>query len=153
MSGIVFTEMDEQGLGLIGALWAQLNRHHMDRSTHFKDHYQKFTFEKRKTALLKKAAAGKLHVCLACDSGRTVGYCVASLSAEEEVEIESLFVDEGHRRRGIGDGLMRRALAWADAQGAKIRKVEVAKGNEAAFRFYEKYGFFPRKTVLQYQRG
>jgi ribosomal protein S18 acetylase RimI-like enzyme len=44
---------------------------------------------------------------------------------------------------------MRRVLAWMDENGTVTKIVEVAAGNEQAFGFYNRYGFFTRKTVLK----
>ena len=46
---------------------------------------------------------------------------------------------------------MKKALAWMDEKGAVKKVVAVAAGNEQAFNFYERYGFVPRKTVLEQQ--
>jgi L-phenylalanine/L-methionine N-acetyltransferase len=52
-----------------------------------------------------------------------------------------LFVAVGHRRRGIGRGLLEQAVEWA--RGANVRKLElhVFPWNEAALRLYENFGF------------
>ncbi len=86
---------------------------------------------------------------LAARGDSTIGYCICTISAEGDGEIDSIFVENGYRRSGIGEELMRRALAWLDAEGAKRKIVAVAAGNEAAIPFYESFGFMPRMTVLQ----
>jgi ribosomal protein S18 acetylase RimI-like enzyme len=148
---IKYLHGDQALLGEIRVLWEALNRHHLDLSTNFKQHYRELTFEQRKADLLKKAAAGKMRVDLAMDaeSGRNVGYCVSSLNRERAGEIESIFVDAAYRGLGVGDCLMKNALRWMDHEGAMTKIVEVGAGNEQAFGFYEKYGFLPRKTVLK----
>jgi len=60
-----------------------------------------------------------------------------------------VFVNPAFRGLGVGDALMRKALAWMDKQGAVDKIVEVGVGNEQAFGFYSRYGFYPRKTVLK----
>lgn len=44
---------------------------------------------------------------------------------------------------------MKKALCWMEQEGAVQKIVDVGAGNEAAFGFYAKYGFLPRKTVLK----
>jgi diamine N-acetyltransferase len=78
-----------------------------------------------------------------------VGYCVSSLSEDKTGEIESIFLENGYRSQGIGTDLMLRALAWMDKDGATRKRVSVGNGNEEAWKFYEKFGFYPRMTVLE----
>ncbi len=79
---VKFINGNEALLDEIKVLWEDLNRHHLDLSTNFKQHYLDMTFEKRKADLLKKAAAGKMRVDFAVDevTGQNVGYCVSSLN-------------------------------------------------------------------------
>jgi ribosomal protein S18 acetylase RimI-like enzyme len=52
----------------------------------------------------------------------------------------------------LGGSLMKKALSWMGQIGALEKVVEVSSGNEAAFGFYRRYGFLPRKTVLKQAR-
>ncbi|PKG31233.1 N-acetyltransferase, partial [Methanoregula sp.] len=52
-----------------------------------------------------------------------------------------------------GSELVSRALAWFREGHAQRIRVSVADGNEAAFAFYRKFGFFPRMTVLEQKNG
>jgi diamine N-acetyltransferase len=148
---VKFIDGDESLLDQIRVLWEALNSHHLGLSANFKQHYLFMTFEKRKSDLLKKAAAGQMRVDFAVDevTGQNVGYCVSSLNQEKIGEVESIFVDANYRGLGIGDSLMKKALCWMDREGATAKIVEVASGNEEVFCFYAKYGFLPRKTLLK----
>jgi len=142
---------NEALLDSIKLLWQSLKKHHLDLSPCFKQDYVEMNFEKRKAFFIEKAKNAELRVDIAVDvrSGQNVGYCVSSIDKEKTGEIESLFVASNYRGFGIGDSLMRRVLTWMDkkATGAKI--VEVAAGNEKAISFYNRYGFFTRRTVLK----
>jgi diamine N-acetyltransferase len=142
---------NEALLDEIKALWEELNQHHMERSIDFNQHYSDMTFEKRKQALLNKAEKGEMRVDLAVDeeSGNKVGYCISSIDDEKTGEIESIYVAEQFRRQGTGNELILKALAWMDQKGAEKKTVAVGAGNEEAFSFYRKYGFLPRKTILE----
>ncbi len=107
-------------------------------------------FEKRKATLHKKASLGELWVDLAFDetTGEAVGYVVSSV-IDKVGEVDSVFVKKTYRRIGIGDMLMQQALAWMTWRSAETKIVDVSVGNEGAFDFYGRYGFLPRKTVLQ----
>ncbi|HUL62355.1 MAG TPA: GNAT family N-acetyltransferase [Methanocella sp.] len=145
MAHISYIEAGSEQLDLIRALWEQLNEHHLVRSPNFREHYEQMTFEARKKDLLKKE---RLRVITAVEDCHLIGYCVCTIAGEDG-EIDSIFVEDGYRRSGIGEELMRRALAWLDAGGARKKIVAVAAGNEAAIPFYESFGFVPRMTVLQ----
>jgi ribosomal protein S18 acetylase RimI-like enzyme len=147
---IEYVEKGADSLDLIRPLWEGLNAHHLVRSPNFRGHYEQMTFEARKKDLLKKE---RLQIILAVRGGSPVGYCVCTISAEGDGEIDSIYVEDGYRRSGIGEELMTRAIAWLDAGGAKKKIVAVAAGNEAAIPFYESFGFVPRMTVLQMAEG
>jgi ribosomal protein S18 acetylase RimI-like enzyme len=77
------------------------------------------------------------------------GNCVSAATAEGVGEIESIFVAAEFRGQGIANELMRRALDWLDAQGVHTKIIAVAVGNERAYAFYERFGFFPRLVMLK----
>jgi ribosomal protein S18 acetylase RimI-like enzyme len=150
---ITYTAAGSEALDRIEPLWNRLVRHHAERSPHFAAEIGQRTWAGRRQGLLAKAAAGRCRVDCASDaSERLVGCCVATITSDAEGEIDSLFVDDSMRGRGIGDALMVRALAWMDEHAVRQKKLMVAFGNEEVFRFYEKYGFLPRETTL-IQRG
>lgn len=63
-------------------------------------------------------------------------------------ELESVFVDDEHRGRGVGRDLVERFLAWAVAKGAQRASVTAYAANEGAQRFYARYGFAPASVTL-----
>jgi ribosomal protein S18 acetylase RimI-like enzyme len=73
---------------------------------------------------------------------------VSTISENKTGEVESIYVEKGHRRHGIGEKLMERALAWFDDHAVDRKVIAVAGGNEEVFPFYRKYGFYPRVTIL-----
>lgn len=148
---IEYGTTDITGMELVRPLWIQLNDHHHINARVFKDIYRQWTFDDRKAYFVKVAEAGSLRVDLAFDpaSGRYVGYCVSSLSQDKEGEIESIYVEETYRSQGIDTALVNRALAWLGTNSSIRNRVSVADGNEESFRFYRKFGFHPRLTVLE----
>ena len=129
-------------------LWEELNEHHQRLSPHFAEEMARRTFAERCQFWLDEANNGQIKVDLVQDNHSPVAYCVTTLNQQLEGEISSLFIKESYRRDGIGDALMRRALAWLDSLGAKTRTIGVATGNEGAFAFCQRYGFYPRMTKL-----
>jgi diamine N-acetyltransferase len=151
MVNIDYFEAGSEGIDLVRPLWEQLARHHKELSPYYKDFYETFTFEKRKTDLLKKSESGLLHLDFACDNGRLIGYCISSVQ-ENEGEIDSIFVEQEYRSLGIGNALMEKALTWMDGRQTVLNRVAVAVGNEGVFGFYEKFGFLPRQVVLEQKK-
>lgn len=147
---IKYTETDQRELGLIQNLWEKLNMHHKARSRNFKKHFKNTTFEARNKNLLEKLKDGKLRIDLATDTdtGKQVGYCVSTI-ADGKGEIDSLYVEEAYRHAGIGYKLIKKGLAWLEKMQAKDIIIAVADGNEEAFGFYAKSGFYPRVTILK----
>jgi diamine N-acetyltransferase len=147
------TGFDE--IELIRPLWEQLNEYHLVKASRFREHYEQMTFEDRRSYFCRLHESGHLRVDLAQDkkTRRYIGYCVSSVSAEHTGEIESLFVDPEFRSAGIGTALVTRGLGWMDSLGALRKRVSVGDGNESAWAFYLKFGFYPRMTVLEQQTG
>lgn len=71
-------------------------------------------------------------------AGALLGFAAVRPHGTGEAELEGLFVEPAHWRRGIGRALTARAVAWALAQDAR-RLVVIA--NLAAVPFYEAAGF------------
>src|SRR5579871_4652005 len=55
--------------------------------------------------------------------------------------IGSVFVDPGHRRRGLARMLMERLLSHASEAGFRAIRIEVVAENHAAIALYEQLGF------------
>lgn len=149
-----FTDIND--IELIRSLWTKLNEHHHSRAKAFKDHYAHFTFDARKSYFVKMASCGLLRIDLAFDTTteRYIGYCVSSVdAAEKEGEVESLFVEQEYRAMGIGSTFVKNALSWFEENGCLRIRVSVADGNEEAFPFYQKFGFFPRLTILELRKS
>lgn len=148
---IEFVSGGAELLERVRPLWAELRRHVGGRSRHFSQEMASMTWEERRSEILDKAAGGGVRIDLAIEAGtsRAVGYCVSSLTREGEGEIDSIFVVADQRGRGIGDQLMRRAMAWLDASGARSETLEVTWGNDEVMGFYAQRGFLPRRVILE----
>ena len=135
----------------IAPLWEKLRDHHAGVSLHFSDVIAAATFTARKEKLAELAEEGALRVVLARlkDTETCIGYCVASVSRDKVGSVESVFVEEPCRDHGIGDALIRKALAWLDGMKVKANTIHVAYGNERVHAFYRRYGFYPRNVLMQ----
>ena len=153
MVDVKFVSGNARLIDKIAPLWAELNRQHLSLSPYFKDYYTTLIFEDRKKAILQRAWGGDVHVDLALNaSDQLVGYCVSSIDKWLTGEIDSIFVITECRGQGIGTTLMEKALEWLNIKGAKKKIVSVAVGNEQAYVFYEQFGFYPRRSLLEQKK-
>ena len=74
---------------------------------------------------------------VAAIGGRVVGYVTSSLHGDR-LELDALFVDPDHRRRGIAHDLVMDAVAFA--QAGEVDQIEVT-ANPDAVAFYDQMGF------------
>jgi ribosomal protein S18 acetylase RimI-like enzyme len=92
------------------------------------------------------------------DAGTSVvGFvCVLAAVQQEELDeppgayayISDLMVRSTHRRRGLGEALLRQALAFATSMGSSSIKIGVLSKNLDAQRLYERVGFMPYRVEL-----
>jgi ribosomal protein S18 acetylase RimI-like enzyme len=60
-----------------------------------------------------------------------------------------LYVDPGHRRRGIATALLNTAHSWARAEGDGQISLQVFSDNIAAQALYEKLGYQPEAILMK----
>lgn len=147
--GITLVRGGGELLEHVRPLWQRLNRHHEERSRHFADVFAGNTFEKRRANILTHGTQG-LHVIMAqMDSGAYAGYCVSTINDSRAGEVDSLYLLPDLRGQGIGELLVQESISWLKAQGVTRIFLEVSAGNEEAYGFYAKLGFFPAKIILE----
>jgi GNAT superfamily N-acetyltransferase len=152
--GFVFTVLGRDGLDLIEPLWRGLAAHHREQAQAnapaFLEEMEAKTFATRRDELLGKNRDRALRVELAFypAAGGPVGYCVSSGVPGGHGEVESIFVDETYRGRGIGSALLEHASAWMDEIGTLEQALFVFAGNDRALPFYARHGFSPRFVIL-----
>jgi ribosomal protein S18 acetylase RimI-like enzyme len=153
MVNVTYVSGNARMIDRVASLWEDLNKQHLSLSPYFKDYYRALTFEDRKRSIQQRAIGGEIRVDLALnDSGQPIGYCITSIDQTLTGEIDSIFVNPQCRGQGIGTALMEKALDWLRVKGAKKTFVSVAVGNEQAYVFYEQFGFFPRRTLLEQKK-
>ncbi len=141
----------EDKLEAVRPLWEKLRAHHSPLLSCFPGERPPFIFEPRKQEMLAKARGGKIRVELVSIStdAPDIAYCVSTVSEAGRGEVDSMFVEERFRGRGIGSELIRHALAWMESLGASSKVVTVAHANGQALAFYQRFGFRPRTILLQ----
>ena len=150
MGDIEFISGEAELLDHISALWESLNELHGTLSPHFHEAFEKRTFHDRKEELIAKSQVGRLRIDIACTRGqrKAIGYCVSTVDREGNGEIDSIFVEESYRHRGIARQLMTSATSWLESLGVNQKRVVVAFGNDEVLSFYTKFGFYPRSFTL-----
>ena len=93
-----------------------------------------------------------MHVVVARDEeGNLAGFHWVSVEdegGEVSARIESLWVDQGHRRKGIARELKRLGEAWLRARGAKRITTGVFYVNKAMIELNLKEGFTPWQVQM-----
>ena len=79
-----------------------------------------------------------------------IGYCISSITTRGVGEIESLYIEAEYRKLALGDTFMKQAMSWMDAEQVRSRIIGVAEGNEDVLAFYQRYGFYPRRIILEF---
>lgn len=85
--------------------------------------------------------------------GEVCGYVIADVVTEfgrTSGHVKDLAVALDWRGRGVGSQLLDRGLAVLSAGGARLAKLEVRVGNDAARALYESFGFAPNRVVPEY---
>ncbi|NLX48748.1 MAG: GNAT family N-acetyltransferase [Methanospirillum sp.] len=151
---ILYTVHDRDEIDAIEPLWYLLSAHHREEARSnaraFVEEMEARSFAARRDELLGKNRDRALRIEIARDraSGRAVGYCVASGVSGGHGEVESIFVDEAYRNRGVGGALLEHAAAWMDGLGTVEQILSVFSGNGSVLPFYARHGFSPRFVVL-----
>jgi ribosomal protein S18 acetylase RimI-like enzyme len=135
-------------LDRIDPLWSQLRRHHADLAPQWSASLLATSFQERRAGLVGKGVRGVL-VSLATWDGQDIGYCVSTVTSDATGEVDSLYVIPSHRGSGVGHALMSTAMDWFGRRSVRSIVVDVISGNDAAQRFYARYGFLPRSTAYR----
>jgi diamine N-acetyltransferase len=148
---IEYSTGGKEELDLVEPLWRRLRAHHAAVSPEFSKQLRSVSFESRKRDLLKNSDDGHLRIDFARErkTGELAGYCVSSVTGDGQGEIDSVFVKEEYRGCGVGDSLMKRALAWMDGFQVKGKRLQVIIGNEKVHRFYARFGFRTRTIIME----
>jgi len=146
---VTLRRIQKKDIAIIRPLWDKLRLHHYETSVHFKDFYTTFTFEIRTRKLLELNEDDLFLEIAELETGDLIGYCISSISKDCAGELDSIYIEDEFRKRGVGSGLVRDSIEWMKSRACAHIIVGVANGNESALPFYEKFGFLPRMTVLE----
>ena len=85
-------------------------------------------------------------------SGALVGSLVLERRPAATGHIANIAVHPDEQRRGLGEAMMRWALAWAKREGLRRATLGVSIDNTAAIALYRKLGFVPGELGIDYRR-
>jgi ribosomal protein S18 acetylase RimI-like enzyme len=92
---------------------------------------------------------------LAETTDHVIGYLAGYVREQIELrpvqvtELESMYVEEDYRSRGIGTTLTTDFLRWTSTQGATRVSVSAFVANDHAIEFYRQLGFEPKTLSLE----
>ena len=143
-------QTDLSEIDLIQPLWEKLNLLHFDLSQNFKHRFADMSWEKRKTKLLDKSEEIMIET-VRDENNILIGYCISSIEKGNNLtgEIDSVYIEESHRKSGLGTQLIQNAIDWLTTKGTVEQKLLVGIGNEKVLDFYKQFDFYPLHIVLQ----
>ena len=133
-------------LDRVEPLWNELNLFHSQLNSTFSSFIKNRSFEERRAEL--KQSTENIRIEIISDQ-EDVGYCICTISENEIGEIDSLYIQDSYRSRGLGKSLVLNALEWLDENNISKRKITVLDGNTEALKFYAQFGFTPRNIELE----
>ena len=90
------------------------------------------------------------------DGEQAVGLLIAGIHCDSPlyrhrrwVEVEALYVAPSHRRRGLAQGLLNEAYAWAAANGLARVQLYVTASNVRAQSVYRAQGFAVTQAIMR----
>ena len=100
----------------------------------------------------KLATASLFQVLVSEDDGRLAGFLCLLRWPQATGVVDDIAVRPDLQRRGLGEAMMRWALAWFRQEGMRRAWLDVLLDNAPAMALYRKLGFTPGVTGLTYRR-
>jgi ribosomal protein S18 acetylase RimI-like enzyme len=140
-------------LAAVTAFWIELTRHHAALDPHFV--LRAGADEEARRLLEAQLRDPETEILVAVDADEVVAFAIACVrhappihSETCRAEISDLYVKPAHRRRGVGQALVRAATLWATAHGAERVEVNVSPHNPDAQAFWRAQGYGAHMNVL-----
>jgi len=151
MEDYSYIQGNQGHMDLIRPLWDKLNAWHYDLADSFSQRFRNVNWNKCKREMIDGSTIMLVDYVLDQSNNKIIAFCISRVYKGDPTtgEIDSLYVEEGHRQAGIGKQLMDRSIEWLDQQGAKKKRVLVVAGNEVLIDYYSQFDFQPLHIVLQ----
>ena len=129
-------------------LWEKQKTYHLGIDRLSPENYVDLSFEERAIRIQKKGA--HLTTLLAKDrtTDHLIGYSLATINLEGVGEIDSVFVEENYRGKGVGTALIKATLVWMEENKVQKTKLHVLDVNQSAVSLYRTLGFEPRMVEM-----
>jgi len=134
MQSISYQRLDLFELFKIKPLWEELNNIHLIDSIYFKEHYSQFSFEKR-SASWTNLSEENILLLVAKTNNKIIAYCVSTIESNQKGEIDSLFVNDEFRGKGVGKTLVEKSMKWLQSKQCKPIRLAVSYGHEEVLVF------------------
>jgi diamine N-acetyltransferase len=151
MKNVILKKLSLRQINEIKPLWESLNQVHLADTVFFKDHYKSFTFEKRSARWRIMTDEDILILVAESEEKKLIGYCISTQDQLKQGEIDSLYVTPEFRGKGVGKILTERSLEWLQSNRCNPIRLAISYGHESVISFYQKIGFYPRMTILEYK--
>lgn len=144
---VVIREAMQEDVPLVLPVWREMMDFHAERDTYFATcEGAEKAFSNFLSGNIEKEDA---FVFVAQVSDIIVAYCLCMITERPPVcemkrqygNLSDLAVFETHRRQGIGEQMVKRAMEWFQLQGLERVEVRVAVTNEVSTEFWRKMGF------------
>ncbi len=123
-------------------LWRALRRRALAEAPHaFGSTLEEWSGAGDTEARWRERLASVPYNIIATIDGEPAGMASGTAPAGDEVELISMWVAPHARGRGVGDALVDAVIAWGRRHGVRRVALDVASGNAAAIRLYERHGF------------
>jgi ribosomal protein S18 acetylase RimI-like enzyme len=100
----------------------------------------------------KLASVSLFQVLVSEAGGRLAGFLSLLRWPQATGAVDEIAVRPDLRGRGLGEAMMRWALAWFRQEGMRRAWLDVLLGNAPAISLYKKLGFTPGAAGLTYRR-
>jgi ribosomal protein S18 acetylase RimI-like enzyme len=144
---IEIVDIQKEKIHRIRNLWEKLNKMHYEDSIYFEDQYEAFSFTERIEPLIK-INEEDIKISIINNMNSIQGYCISSID-NQKGEIDSIYIDEDLRGRGLGKELINNHIKWMKERGCSKIKVAVSFGHDSVIDFYHKLGFYERLVYYE----
>jgi ribosomal protein S18 acetylase RimI-like enzyme len=138
----------EADIGAIAELWKEFMDFHKGRDPHFSRSVR--GHEAFAAFIADHIDNDTSRVLVATEGEDILGYCLATVAKYPPVfekmeygSISDLAVTEKHRRRGIGERMVKAVENWFLERNIRRVELRVATSNEISAAFWSKMGFVP----------
>ena len=160
MSEVLLRPAETRELDRLSELWLALLAHHAEAGARFAPAAEASAQCRSELSRRLSQADTFFHVAALPGSGSgpapLAGFCLGRILRRPPLfretqrgEIESLFVADSFRRRGVGTLLVEGALAWMRQQGVSRVELAVDTRNPSGRAFWERLGFVQTMEIRE----